>query len=106
MQNDQLLTKSPAEFKDIALMEMWLICASLSCPNSIILQLILVQWRVAKEVAGAHEKAITCIAGHRLTPYSTLFASTSSDGTVRIWQASLTKEAGGIFYFLSPLYSP
>lgn len=56
---------------------------------------VLSQWRIAKEVAGAHDKAVTCIAGYQLTSCETLFASTSSDGTVRFWQASLPKKTGG-----------
>lgn len=57
------------------------------------------EWRVAKEVPGAHDKAVTCIAGCQLSANETLVASTSSDGTVRVWHASVPKQAGGACEF-------
>jgi elongator complex protein 2 len=60
------------------------------------------KWRSALQVSAAHEKAVTCIAVYPLSASSALFASTSSDGTVHLWQVSLSTEAGGMSTLLFP----
>lgn len=55
------------------------------------------KWRQVLQVPKSHEKGITCIAGLIISPLEALFASTSSDGTVHIWEVGFPSQNGGDF---------
>ena len=42
-----------------------------------------------------HKKGVTCISGIMLSANEAIFASTSSDGTVNIWEIILPMTVGG-----------
>lgn len=55
------------------------------------------KWRQVSQVPKSHEKGVTCIAGLMLNQLEALFASTSSDGTVHIWEVGFPSQNGGDF---------
>lgn len=55
------------------------------------------KWRQVLQVPKSHEKGVTCIAGLMLSNVEALFASTSSDSTVHIWEAGFPSQTGGDF---------
>ncbi|KAK9750430.1 hypothetical protein RND81_02G196400 [Saponaria officinalis] len=53
------------------------------------------KWRHVLTVPEQHKKGVTCISGIMLSTNEAIFASTSSDGTVNIWEIILPLAAGG-----------
>eukprot|EP00252_Welwitschia_mirabilis_P027284 TRINITY_DN9322_c0_g3_i1.p1 TRINITY_DN9322_c0_g3~~TRINITY_DN9322_c0_g3_i1.p1 ORF type:complete len:854 (-),score=210.17 TRINITY_DN9322_c0_g3_i1:1-2562(-) len=53
------------------------------------------KWRQALQVPEKHQKAVTCITSYMRRPSNALFASTSSDGTVCIWEVCFPAQTGG-----------
>ncbi|MCO5578076.1 hypothetical protein L7F22_031914 [Adiantum nelumboides] len=53
------------------------------------------KWKSIQQVPNSHLKGVSCIAGLMLSPCEALFASCSSDCTVRVWRATLPSEIGG-----------
>jgi elongator complex protein 2 len=43
----------------------------------------------------SHKKGVTCITGIMVSETDAIFASTSSDGTVYVWELVLPSTAGG-----------
>lgn len=43
----------------------------------------------------SHKKGVTCITGIMVSQTYAIFASTSSDGTVHIWELILPSASGG-----------
>lgn len=53
------------------------------------------KWRKCMQIPNPHEKAVSCIAGVMLSSQEAVFASSSSDCTVHIWNALLPLEVAG-----------
>lgn len=53
------------------------------------------KWRYVSQVPKAHKKGVTCITGIMISQTEAIFASTSSDGTVYVWQVVLPNAFGG-----------
>ncbi|GAB4840330.1 Elongator subunit elp2 [Ancistrocladus abbreviatus] len=53
------------------------------------------KWRKALDVPKPHKKGVTCITGIMFSLNEVIFASTSSDGTVNIWEVILPPVGGG-----------
>ncbi|KAL7240340.1 hypothetical protein ACSBR2_006067 [Camellia fascicularis] len=53
------------------------------------------KWRYVLQVPQPHKKGVTCITGIMISPTDTVFASTSSDGTVYVWKLVLPSLSGG-----------
>lgn len=53
------------------------------------------KWRYVLTVPLPHKKGVTCISGIMLSANEAVFASTSSDGTVNIWEIILPMTVGG-----------
>ncbi|KAL4189160.1 hypothetical protein AMTRI_Chr08g205590 [Amborella trichopoda] len=69
-----------------------------SADASIILWAVLLKerkWRQVLQIEKPHQRGVTCIAGLTLSPSLALFASTSSDCTVCVWEIVLPSTAGG-----------
>ncbi|ONM02643.1 Elongator complex protein 2 [Zea mays] len=53
------------------------------------------QWFHALQLPGMHKKGITCLAGRMVSDTIAIFASTSSDGIVVIWEMAIEPTTGG-----------
>uniref|UniRef100_A0A1D1Y0D5 Elongator complex protein 2 n=1 Tax=Anthurium amnicola TaxID=1678845 RepID=A0A1D1Y0D5_9ARAE len=53
------------------------------------------KWRHVLQVPESHKKGVTCITGICISEGVALFASTSSDGTVIVWEMVLPADTGG-----------
>lgn len=53
------------------------------------------QWSHALQLPGMHKKGITCLAGRMVSDTVAIFASTSSDGIVVIWEMAIELTPGG-----------
>jgi hypothetical protein len=53
------------------------------------------QWSHALQLPGMHKKGITCLAGRMVSDTVAIFASTSSDGIVVIWEMAIEPTPGG-----------
>lgn len=53
------------------------------------------KWRHVLQVPQIHKKGVTCISGIMLSQMDAMFASTSSDGAVNVWEVILPSSAGG-----------
>ncbi|XP_057481301.1 elongator complex protein 2-like isoform X1 [Actinidia eriantha] len=53
------------------------------------------KWRYVLQVPQSHKKGVTCITGIMISQTDTVFASTSSDGTVNVWKLILPSLYGG-----------
>ncbi|KNA10485.1 hypothetical protein SOVF_143980 [Spinacia oleracea] len=53
------------------------------------------KWRQVLTVPQPHKKGVTCISGIMFSATEAIFASTSSDGTVNIWEIILPVTVGG-----------
>ncbi|GAB4828875.1 hypothetical protein Ancab_018535 [Ancistrocladus abbreviatus] len=53
------------------------------------------KWRKAPDVPQPHKKGVMCITGIMVSLNEAIFASTSSDGTVNIWEVILPPVGGG-----------
>ncbi|GLJ29453.1 hypothetical protein SUGI_0580580 [Cryptomeria japonica] len=51
--------------------------------------------RQVSQVPKSHEKGVTCISGAMLNNLEGLFASSSSDGTVCVWEVGFPSQSGG-----------
>ena len=47
------------------------------------------------QVPQPHKKGVTCITGIMVSDTDAIFASTSSDGTINIWELILPSAVGG-----------
>lgn len=54
------------------------------------------------QVSDAHKKGVTCITAILISPSDAMFASTSSDGAVNVWELILpSSEEGKLSFSLS-----
>lgn len=53
------------------------------------------QWRYVLQVPELHKKGVTCISGIMVSETEAVFASTSSDGTVHLWEVVFPSTGGG-----------
>lgn len=53
------------------------------------------KWRYVSPVPQPHKKGVTCITGVMISLTEAIFASTSSDGTVNVWEVILPSASGG-----------
>ncbi|KAJ7943101.1 elongator complex protein 2 [Quillaja saponaria] len=53
------------------------------------------KWRHVVQVPQSHKKGVTCITGIMVSQFEAVFASTSSDGTVYVWEVILPSNDGG-----------
>ncbi|KAF4350995.1 hypothetical protein F8388_021702 [Cannabis sativa] len=53
------------------------------------------KWRNVSQVPESHKKGVTCITGIMVSESEAVFASTSSDGTVHIWEVTFPANIGG-----------
>lgn len=53
------------------------------------------KWRYILQVPQIHKKGVTCISGIMLSQMDAIFASTSSDGAVNVWEVILPSSVGG-----------
>ncbi|XP_052187549.1 elongator complex protein 2 [Diospyros lotus] len=53
------------------------------------------QWRYVLQVPQSHKKGVTCIAGFMISETDAVFASTSSDSSVYVWELALPSSSGG-----------
>ncbi|XP_062110029.1 elongator complex protein 2 [Humulus lupulus] len=53
------------------------------------------KWRNVSQVPESHKKGVTCITGIMVSESEAVFASTSSDGTVHIWEVAFPANSGG-----------
>eukprot|EP00262_Sarcandra_glabra_P002511 TRINITY_DN1286_c4_g2_i1.p1 TRINITY_DN1286_c4_g2~~TRINITY_DN1286_c4_g2_i1.p1 ORF type:complete len:837 (-),score=127.72 TRINITY_DN1286_c4_g2_i1:122-2632(-) len=53
------------------------------------------KWRHVLQVPQPHKKGVTCITGLMVSQNVAMFASTSSDGTVFVWEMALPSSPGG-----------
>ncbi|XP_059649673.1 elongator complex protein 2 [Cornus florida] len=53
------------------------------------------KWRYVLQVPQPHEKGVTCINGIMVSQTDAIFASTSSDGTVCLWEVVFPSISGG-----------
>ncbi|KMS97309.1 hypothetical protein BVRB_6g156340 [Beta vulgaris subsp. vulgaris] len=58
------------------------------------------KWRHVLTLPQPHKKGVTCISGTMFSATEAIFASTSSDGTVNIWEIIMPLTAGGDFELL------
>lgn len=54
----------------------------------------------------SHKKGVTCITGVIISPTDGLVASTSSDGTVNIWEVAFPSTSGGEQLLLTTVFFP
>lgn len=47
------------------------------------------------QIPESHKKGVTCINGIMVSETEAVFASTSSDGTVYLWEVAFPSTAGG-----------
>ena len=52
-----------------------------------------------------HKKGVTCISGIMFSSTEAIFASTSSDGNVNIWEIILPVTTGGGLYLCTTLHN-
>ncbi|KAM7463504.1 hypothetical protein LguiA_031625 [Lonicera macranthoides] len=53
------------------------------------------KWRYVSQVPQPHKKGVTCITGATISQTDAIFASTSSDGTVSVWEVIFPSVYGG-----------
>lgn len=53
------------------------------------------QWSHVLQLPGMHKKGITCLAGRMVSDTVAIFASTSSDGIVVIWELVIEPTTAG-----------
>ncbi|XP_050375079.1 elongator complex protein 2 [Argentina anserina] len=53
------------------------------------------KWRYVLQVPELHKKGVTCISGIMVSETEAIFASTSSDGTVYLWEVVFPSTGGG-----------
>ncbi|GLT69201.1 hypothetical protein SLA2020_413700 [Shorea laevis] len=53
------------------------------------------KWRHVLQVPQSHKKGVTCITGIMVSQTEAIFASTSSDGTVYVWELLFPSTTGG-----------
>ncbi|KAA8529106.1 hypothetical protein F0562_034095 [Nyssa sinensis] len=53
------------------------------------------KWRYVLQVPQQHKKGVTCITGIMVSQSDAIFSSTSSDGTVNVWEVVLPSVFGG-----------
>ncbi|CAH9062156.1 unnamed protein product [Cuscuta epithymum] len=53
------------------------------------------KWRYVLQLPQSHKKGVTCITGVLISHQESLFASTSSDGIVNVWELILPSAYGG-----------
>lgn len=53
------------------------------------------KWRHVLQLPQPHKKGVTCISGMMVSHENAVFASTSSDGTVNVWDFMLPSKDGG-----------
>lgn len=58
------------------------------------------QWSQVLQLPEMHKKGITCLAGRMVSDNIAIFASTSSDGIVVIWEMSIEPTPGGKMAYL------
>jgi hypothetical protein len=65
------------------------------------------QWSHALELPAMHKKGVTCLAGRMVSDTVSIFASTSSDGTVVIWEMAVEPTTSGkmIYQHFDALYT-
>jgi hypothetical protein len=65
------------------------------------------QWSHALELPAMHKKGVTCLAGRMVSATVSVFASTSSDGTVVIWEMAAEPTTSGkmIYQHFDTLYT-
>jgi hypothetical protein len=65
------------------------------------------QWSHALELPAMHKKGVTCLAGRMVSATVWIFASTSSDGTVVIWEMAAEPTTSGkmIYQHFDTLYT-
>jgi WD40 repeat protein len=65
------------------------------------------QWSHALELPAMHKKGVTCLAGRMVSGSVSIFASTSSDGTVVIWEMEVEPTTSGrmIYQHFDTLYT-
>lgn len=80
--------------------------------HTIVLLFILLaflQWRHVLQVPQPHKKGVTCITGIMVSETDVIFASTSSDGTINVWELILPSTIGGesavFFLFIYLFYN-
>ncbi|RAL54372.1 unnamed protein product [Cuscuta campestris] len=54
------------------------------------------KWRYVLQLPQSHKKGVTCITGILVSHHESVFASTSSDGTVNVWELILPSTYGGV----------
>ncbi|CAI0447363.1 unnamed protein product [Linum tenue] len=71
-------------------------CNVLLCLNvSYFLVASSLQWRLVMQLPQLHKKGVTCITGIMVSLTDTIFASSSSDGAVHLWELILPCSPGG-----------
>ena len=65
------------------------------------------QWSHALHLPAMHKKGVTCLAGRMVSDTVSIFASTSSDGTVVIWEMAVDPTTNGkiIYQHFDALYT-
>ncbi|GMN38645.1 hypothetical protein TIFTF001_007862 [Ficus carica] len=53
------------------------------------------KWRHVLQLPESHKKGVTCISAYMVSETEAIFASTSSDGTVYVWEVALPSTSGG-----------
>lgn len=70
--------------------------SSVSCICIMIVFLLLsMQWRYVLHLPESNKKGVTCITGILLSENEAMFASTSSDGVVNVWEMIFPPTPGG-----------
>ncbi|KAJ0095654.1 hypothetical protein Patl1_15093 [Pistacia atlantica] len=57
------------------------------------------KWKNVLQLPQSHKKGVTCITGIMVSETDAIFASTSSDGSVYIWEVVFPSTPGGSFLF-------
>lgn len=61
------------------------------------------QWKNVLQLPQSHKKGVTCITGIMVSETDAIFASTSSDGSVYIWEVVLPTTPGGRSEFFAEM---
>lgn len=63
------------------------------------------QWSHVLQLPGMHKKGITCLAGRMVSDIIAIFASTSSDGIVVIWEMVIEPTPSGKMAMMATAWS-